>query len=687
MPVSGSPAGNLCRVGWVIHVTLTHPTMRKALHLLLGFVPCGALAQSSCSDALPVGPGLHVVPAVSGTAATIQCNEANTAAVASMWYVYTASQDTAVRIATHVDGYPDVDTRISVVTGTCGMQGCLTGDDDSGPVLTSVLGFRATAGEPYYIILDAHQATTGFAFTVEEYAPPFAPVDQVVLTGQVINTPGPVLGVVDMNDDGLDDAVSPGIEQLTINHQQADGQLPASVHPHPSTFEPATRSLAVGDIDNDGYNDLFYAGAQNSFHVLHAGDNGGSYTVSSPVIGAVPYRCTLVDADADGLLDALVTGDVGANLLLENDGAGELQFNNVQLGSICGNKGAIWSDMNNDGRADLFLTKSGCDPVDQLLINNGGLSFTSASDGPPIADGHQGRSTAVGDLDNDGDMDLYIGASGSPNWSFRQKLLRNNGDGTFTNVTMGSGLELFTGTGAEWTTHDMNNDGWLDIIGGTRIHYGIGDMKFVQGGAFPATAFGDLDNNGALDAVDLQIIWFNTGNSNHCIRIRTIGTVSNRNGIGARVEVTSGSGTRIRDIRSGEGQRYMSSLFAHVGLGADDAVTSVVVRWPSGIVDEVQGPFVDTLITVVEGSAPTGHVDIEAPMFHVYPDPASDQLWFTGVELSNGSQVELLDATGKLVSRQPCRSGSVDVRMLEPGAYVVRILDGDVPLLSRFIKD
>ncbi|MBK7946613.1 MAG: VCBS repeat-containing protein [Flavobacteriales bacterium] len=147
-----------------------------------------------------------------------------------------------------------------------------------------------------------------------------------------------------------------------------------------------------------------------------------------------------------------------------------------------GNYGSIWIDYNNDHLIDLFIAKCRGGQqvpasVDQLHRNNGDGTFTEVTVEMGLSDYQQTWSSAWADYDMDGDMDILIGAS-----SFAQgghKLMRNDGN-TFTNVTEGSGFDVFPGTSIEWVAHDFNNDGWVDVLGASNtIHFNNGDRTFT----------------------------------------------------------------------------------------------------------------------------------------------------------------------------------------------------------------
>jgi hypothetical protein len=186
------------------------------------------------------------------------------------------------------------------------------------------------------------------------------------------------------------------------------------------------------------------------------------------------------------------------------------------------------------------------------------------------------------DFDNDGWPDIFI-ANGHvypeleqhnhPESPYRQRnlLYRNSGDGRFEDVTAnaGPGLQL------------------------RRSGRGV--------------AFGDLDNDGKVDLVinnqnDAPSLLHNESESgHHWISIRTVGTRSNRDGIGARVMVAVGGRRQVQEVRSGGSYLSQSDLRVHFGLGGASTIDLIEVRWPSGVVDKAEGVAADRVVTVEEG--------------------------------------------------------------------------------------
>ena len=656
--------------------------------LLLGLIGASALpvvAQNTCATALHIPLGTHAVEAVNGTEVIpVTCAQNAGTTTAAEWYTYTASMDTTIRLRTDPPGSVPIDTRVNIYTGTCGALVCYAGDDDSGNNFASDVTFAVTAGVTYTIAFDNRWSSLGFSFElayVYVTPPPPPPVTLINFNNVSQGVSGSGYCVVDMNNDQLDDIVGTSTSNVNVLYQQANGTFQSVNIITTPADHTASWSLAAGDIDGNGYNDLMYGGGQGSTF-MYANNNGTGFTEVSFPNYIFSQRTNMVDINNDGHLDAFVCHDVDANVAFFNDGNGNLTFNQGLLGLTCGNYGSLWTDYDNDGDQDMFVAKCGCDPVDLLMRNNGDGSFTNVAPELGLADGHQSWSSAWGDFDNDGDMDVLIGASSSG----YHKLMENNGDGTFTNITAGSGIDLFTGQSIEWTTHDFDNNGYLDILGGGGLLMNMGDMTFVDNGVSPGNGpIGDLNNDGFLDVYTSGTARMNQGNENNWLKIATIGVVSNSNGIGARITVVTPSGTFTREVRSGDGFRYMSSMMVHVGLGEETEITSVTINWPSGIVDVLDEVDINTSLVVTEGLS-TGMVEEEASPISLFPVPAKDQLTINGLA-GQQAPVRVLDATGRLVLRSTLATDRLDVSELPAGAYVMQIFTEQGPVQRSFTKE
>jgi hypothetical protein len=285
-------------------------------------------------------------------------------------------------------------------------------------------------------------------------------------------------------------------------------------------------------------------------------------------------------------------------------------------------------------------------------------------------------------------MDAFVGASSLSQGG--HKLMMNNGDGTFSDETAGTGYDEFFATSIENITHDFNNDGYLDIRGaGNVIMMNNGDLTFTPSEIFASNGpVGDLNNDGFIDILNGNTAYINDGNDNGYIKINTIGAQSNINGIGARIQLhTPNLGQQIRDVRSGDGFRYMSSMTVHFGIGTETVIDSVVVIWPSGIVDVIENPEINTTIDIVEGSSIGVSVEDQfLPDLLIFPNPVKDQLVVTAPQDLSASVIRVFDINGKKLLDGRLNGNEINVSQLAKGAYILEIeLNGRVAQ-RKFVK-
>ncbi|MFP9115167.1 FG-GAP-like repeat-containing protein [Flavobacterium sp. RHBU_3] len=658
-------------------------------------VCCTALAQTTCSNAPAALPDtVYEAGYTDGSELpTPYClSNGNNAPTLGTWYTYTPTQLYTTTLSTTVTGYENKDTRVHIYSGTCGSLTCVAGDDDSGPNYSSIVSFTAQANTTYYIAFDNYWNSDNFHFliTEEEYSPP-------MFTQQAITVSGTVYGVVDMNGDYLDDIVAPGTSSVGMLYQATnDSGFTSATLTTTGVSNTANWSMAAGDFDKNGYNDLLYGGGSGADIVLANNDGTGFGTIHHSPQYIFSQRTNFADINNDGNLDAFVCHDIQPNVYFLNDGVGGFTFHQGGLGDVStgGNYGSIWIDYDNDGDSDLFIAKcrgGSQNPaaVDELHRNNGDGTFTNVALEAGFVDYQQSWSSAWADFDNDGDMDVLIGASSDTDGS--HKLMRNNGDGTFTNVTEGSGYDTNLMLNIEHVAFDFNNDGWVDVIGGgNKLMLNNGDMTFSpKPVTFGNGPIGDLNNDGFLDVVTGSNVYFNYDNGNHWIKINMQGVASNSNGIGARVEVhTTGPGIekQIRDVRSGDGFRYMNTLNPHFGLGTTDAIEQVVIKWPSGTIDIFENPEVDTALLAVEGST-LGLNQNSKELFTLYPNPAKDVLNIKNTGSFTPTEASIFTVEGRLVSTEKIKDGKVNVQHLAKGTYVIQLKAASGKQLgSRFIK-
>lgn len=497
------------------------------------------------------------------------------------------------------------------------------------------------------------------------------------------------LTVVDMDGDFLDDIVSVSTSTVNVYYQQSSGGFNHVAIPTPSADYMPGWSMAAADFDRNGYTDLLY-GNTNGVTFMKANSTGTGFTEISGSEYVFSQRSNFVDINNDGHLDAFVCHDVQPNVFYINDGNGNLTFNQGGLGDYAtgGNYGSIWIDYDNDRDLDMFIAKCGGETARRtniMLTNNGNGTYTENAAALGLADPMQTWSSAWGDFDNDGDMDVFVGGSSDPH-----KLMRNNGDSTFTDVTAASGVSVVTTLGHENVCYDFDNDGNLDIACNGVILYGNGDLTFSDIDSdelnYKNGSFGDLNNDGFIDAYYNGVIYMNGTTPNNWVKINTVGVQSNINGIGARVELHTNAGVQIRDVRSGEGFEFMSTLNTHFGIGTETAINNIVIYWPSGIVDHVLAPEINTTHTIVEGST----LNVSDPSLEsviIHPNPVKDILHISTPASLTGKIATIFDVNGKRVLNLKLENDSIDVSSLQSGIYFLRLESNGTSVQKKFIKN
>lgn len=673
--------------------------MKKITLLLVLLLTFQIQAQDTCETALEIGVGNYHVSIIDGNPAPINClNYTN--GTQGEWYKFSSTEEIQLTVSTDLASNTGKDTRFHVYKGTCDGLICVGGDDDAGAGLLSIFAFNVEIGVTYYIVFDNKWSSNSFDFELSEGGVVVPPTDIVTFTTQSVTNLGSPYIVVDMNGDHLDDLVTVNSTSININYQKKDDSTFDNVTiTTPTADHNPSWSIAAGDLDGNGYMDLLYGGSGGATFML-ANDVDTSnpeknyatnFTENSPPIYIFSQRTNFIDINNDGFLDAFVCHDVDANVYFINDGNGGLTThqvndgNSVDLGVLGRNYATLWVDYDNDHDMDVFISKCGGAPEatkNRMYENNGDGTYTDVSVASGLNSSIQTWSSAWGDFDNDGFMDVMVGASSGTN-----EFMHNNGDGTFTNITVGSGFDTFTNTSHEYIAHDFNNDGFVDVYASGYILTNNGDMTFTKSiTSYGRGAVGDLNNDGFLDLFNGGSLKLNDNTEGNWIKVNTIGTTSNLNGIGARVEIKSLLGTQIRDIRSGTGFKYMSSLTAHFGIGEDTAIESVTVYWPSGNVDMIEYPSVNGTLNITEGTAALGVNDKLLTGVSIYPNPVEEELTIQSNLDLEKSIISVFDLQGKKVLNSYFTSNKIDVSKLESGVYFLRMIQESKEIRLKFIK-
>jgi len=450
--------------------------------------------------------------------------------------------------------------------------------------------------------------------------------------------------------------------------------------------------MAIGDIDKNGFNDMLY-GSGSGVTFMKANATGTAYTEISGPEYVFCQRTNFVDINNDGNLDAFSCHDIDPNVYYLNDGSGNLTFHTGGLGDHPegGNYGSIWMDYDNDGDQDMYIAKcrggASTAKIDELHRNDGGGIFTDVSVAAGMANPSQSWSSAWNDYNNDGWMDAVVGASSTDDGG--HSLMKNNGDGTFTNITTGSGWDTNPSLSIEHVSFDFDNDGYTDVMGGgNKIMFGNGDMTFYPI-VYPFTSgsVGDMNNDGFLDIRNGNTVYMSDKNSNNWITINLQGVQSNSNGIGARVEIYGSWGKQIRDIRSGDGFKYMNTLNAHFGIGTATEIDSLFIKWPSGQIDQVNNPTINAPITIVEGSHPLSLLEFDGKKISLYPNPTSDYLMIENFDLMDATNIEIYTQLGQRVLETQKKDSKISLTGLVSGRYflVIKTKNGE-KYSESFIK-
>jgi hypothetical protein len=225
-----------------------------------------------------------------------------------------------------------------------------------------------------------------------------------------------------------------------------------------------------------------------------------------------------------------------------------------------------------------------------LYRNNGNGTFTDVTHAAGVANSNNNRGVVWGDYDNDGYLDLYVVNGGSFQGNEPNVLYHNNGDGTFTEIPDAAGARGDTegrGDGAAWG--DFNNDGFLDLY----VVNGRGRPTLPRTGDLSCLVTGP------------HLLYRNNRNTHRWLKVGLVGTVSNRDALGAQVTLQAGGLRQFREVNGGGGGQFFSqgSGPVHFGLGQAEGIDSLTVSWPSGLLQELTNIGPNQTLTLVEGQS------------------------------------------------------------------------------------
>ena len=414
-------------------------------------------------------------------------------------------------------------------------------------------------------------------------------------------------------------------------------------------------AVIAADYDNDGFVDLFVTGYGRAILYRNRGD--GTFEDVSDKAGLKIEGWSIssawLDYDRDGCVDLFVGRyvkfdpqyrnyypadnypgpldyEADTNRLYHNNCNGT--FTDVTdksgIGAFKGRTmGATAADFDGDGFADIYVAN---DKTENFLFRNkrdGTFEEIAADRG--VAYGQNGESTSAmgpvfADIDGDGQVDLWVTDSKY------NRLMRNLGSKGFEDIGPSSGISQATAQYTSWGSgvYDFDNDGWLDVLifHGGLVHMvpqeqslfrGLGNGKFadVSREAGPVldvktvsrgACFADYDNDGKVDAFVVNLgaagtlLHNNSPNGSHWLTVKLKGKKSNRDGIGARLEMLAGGRTQIAERVAGSGYLSQDDGRVHFGLGTAAKADKVTIQWPSGHHQVMENVQADRVLVVEE---------------------------------------------------------------------------------------
>lgn len=476
-----------------------------------------------------------------------------------------------------------------------------------------------------------------------------------------------------------------------------------------------TKQLVWVDYDNDGDNDLF-AASDEGLSKLFKNQGNQVFTDITATSGLplVPYETfggAWGDYNNDGLLDVFITirdpAQTQPNLLFRNNGDDTFTDVTVSAGletdgylSFC----AAWFDYNNDGLQDIYMANDKYVTENILYKNKGDGTFENVSEvtGTNLIMG--AMSTTIDDYNHDGWLDIYITNDNKvlPDTTTGNAFLRNNGDGTFTNIAVENGTQFNSiGWGAVFLDadndrdHDLYVSGLITEQGGMlpSAFYendGTGSYSIPQNIGFEndtrqsfSNAIGDVDNDGFPEIAVLNdgneniFLWKNlTSNNNNWLKVKLEGIQSNRMGIGSWIELGADGHVQYHYTLCGEGYLGQNSSYEFFGLADAAFVDYVKVTWLSGAVDYIEDIGVNQAITVVEGSSPLAVSEVQKNAFTIYPNPARDHFYLRVPHLTEETiKLKIYNVLGNLLRTESIRYKvhRFDISKLPAGVYLVSL--------------
>ena len=472
-----------------------------------------------------------------------------------------------------------------------------------------------------------------------------------------------------------------------------------------------TKQVIWVDYDNDGDKDLFVTALEgkNSFYI---NDGEMNFTDISSTIGIFQtdlftYGASFGDIDNDGDLDLFISNrsPIDHNYLYRNDSGTYVDITDSSGISLEGQLSfcSIFFDYDKDGLQDIYVSNDKEENINRLYRNLGDGVFEDVSDFSNAGIDISAMSTTLGDFNNDGWFDIYI-----TNTPFSQistiignVLLKNNGDGTFTNIATETGTS-FNSLGWGSVFLDADNDGFLDLYVSSSLdgsaqflssafYHQQNDETFIipQDIGFSSdlresysNAIGDINNDGKPEIVvvndtDNNFLWQNnTSNQNNWLKVKLEGVISNRDGIGNTIEININGQSQYRYTLAGEGYLSQNSFYEFFGMGNATEVDYVKVTWTAtGESEIINNIAANQAIIIKEGSGVLSSVNnLKDTKFAAYPNPSANGVFKLSVANQEIVSLQVFDISGRLITKKIDlkNNDQINLSQYQKGVYIAR---------------
>lgn len=521
----------------------------------------------------------------------------------------------------------------------------------------------------------------------------------------------------DFNNDGWDDITigTQSGDPLKIYKNNGDGTFSLETTLNPNNNAQQKQVIWV-DFDNDGDNDLYVAGDVDGSRLYR---NDGSALVDITVASGLPvtatdnYGASWGDIDNDGFLDVFICNRgeyvLRENYLFKNNGDGTFTDISNAAGIDAGNHLSFCSaffDYNNDGWQDIYIANDKIQNTNILYKNNGDGTFTDVSEVSNTNIAIDAMSVTIADYNGDTWFDIYVTNGTQGNY-----LLKNNGDGTFSNIAPNTGT-MFNSIAWGAVFLDAENDGDLDLyvsgmLDGSNPSFasaafytnGGSDLFTIESSSGFANdtresysnAIGDTDNDGFPEIIvnnsgnENIFLWKNeTVNTNNWLKVNLEGVASNKQGVGAIIELKSEGISQYRYTVCGEGYISQNSGTEFFGIRGS-SIEYLKVTWLGGAQDILYNVTPNQTLNILEGSSPLNTEEFQDNNeLQVYPNPSNGKIWINSTTNeaynytifdSKGMQVK----KGKIIQQQ-----HIDISTLSSGYYLLKIL-GEKSIFNKKI--